>query len=67
MSKLEVPKNEFIVELDEQRRGLIVLDGNTYYLDGKVADLVRNMMEEIDTLRILNTALQDSAGQTGMA
>jgi|TARA_R100000789_G_scaffold65649_1_gene61770 isochorismate hydrolase len=67
MSKLEIPKNEFIVELDEQRRGLIILDGNTYYLDGEVADLVRNMLEEIDTLRILNTALQDSAGQTGVA
>ncbi len=62
---LNIPKNEFLVELDNSVPGTLVVDGTQYFLDEEVVDVFRNMAEEIECLRSINEGLQLSISVTG--
>jgi|TARA_Y100000310_G_scaffold333707_1_gene411799 hypothetical protein len=58
--RLTIPKKEFDVEidLDDQQSAFIVLDGTDYFLDIQVAELLRNLVKEVESLRSVNEALR---------
>jgi hypothetical protein len=58
--RLTIPKKEFDVEidLDDQQSAFIVLDGTDYFLDIPIAELLRNLVKEVESLRSVNEALR---------
>ena len=58
--RLTIPKKEFDVEidLDDQQAAFIVLDGTDYFLDIQIAELLRNLVKEVESLRSVNEALR---------
>lgn len=51
LSSPKVIKTQYKLEIDTSQEGVLVLDGNSYPIDGEVCQFIADIMEELKDLR----------------
>ena len=51
LSSQKVVKAQYKIDIDTSQEGVLVLDGNTYSIEGEVVQFIADIMEELKDLR----------------